>query len=164
MLALASRRALSAVGVACVLLATNCVHTPERLPTLERQFYENLPTEREQREFLRLRKSQRHAYLVDKNLWQQWEALSEVERQGALKRAPAVGFTEFALRMAWGRPADVHEQRARGRTVRFETYIRCTSGPRRDEFVRRSVDCDGTASEVTAALENGRVIELRYLD
>lgn len=163
MLALASRRALMTIGAGWWLLSS-CVHSPDRLPTLDRHFYENLPTEREQREFLRLRKAQRHDYLVEKQLWQQWEGLSEAEREAVYERSPKVGFSEFALHMAWGRPADVRVREASGRTVRFETFIRCTSGPRVGEFVRRSVDCDGTASEVTAAVEDGRVTELRHLD
>ena len=163
MLALARCCAVRTVS-ALLCLPLACVHSPERLPSLDRQFYDNLPTEREQREFLRLRKSERHDYLVEKHLWQQWEALSEEEREAALQRTPRVGFSEFALHMAWGRPADVRVRETSGRTVRFETFVRCTSGPRTGDFVRRSVECDGTASEVTAAVEDGRVTEIRHLD
>ena len=163
MLALAKRGAVLTASMLMGLIL-GCVHSPDRLPTLDRQFYENLPTEREQRDFLRLRKSQRHGYLVERQLWQQWEALSEEEREAALQRAPRVGYREFTLHMSWGRPADVRVRDADGRSVRFETYIRCTSGPHTGEFVRQSIECDGTASEVTAAVEDGIITELRYLD
>ena len=82
MLALARSSAVIAASVFAAL-ATGCVHSPERLPRLDRQFYENLATERDQREFLRLKKSERHAYLVDKKLWQAWESLSPEEREAA---------------------------------------------------------------------------------
>ena len=75
-----------------------------------------------------------------------------------------VGFKEFAAHMAWGLPARVRDVEVRGRVVHYQTFIRCTSGPRIGDYVRNNIDCDGTSSEVEIAVENGVISELKYLD
>ncbi|MEE9382376.1 MAG: hypothetical protein V3V08_03065 [Nannocystaceae bacterium] len=163
MLALARCFASLTLGVLASVSA-GCVHSPDRLPALDRQFYENLPTEREQREFVALKRGARQAYLDRKNLWQQWENLSGEERLAVAQRSSKVGHREFALHMAWGLPVDVRLAEARGRLVRFETYIRCTSGPKTGSFVRENIACDGTSSEMTVAVEDGLVTQIKHLD
>ena len=66
--------------------------------------------------------------------------------------------------MAWGLPAKVRDVEVRDRTVRYDTFIRCTSGPKIGDYVRDNIDCDGTSSEVEIAIENGLITELKYLD
>ncbi|MCA9695998.1 MAG: hypothetical protein KC431_00640, partial [Myxococcales bacterium] len=60
--------------------------------------------------------------------------------------------------------ADVRMAEARGRSVAYQTFIRCTSGPKKGQYVRQNLECDGTSSEVQLAIENGIVTEIKYLD
>src|SRR5690606_19293655 len=139
-------------------------HNPERLPRIDRQFYYNLPTQEDRNAFLRLREKERQAFLEERGLWQSWLELDEAERRAVNEAKVEVGHHVFAAHMAWGPPADVKQAEARDRKVYFETYIRCTSGPRVGRYVHQNVDCDGTASEVQLAIENERVTEIKYLD
>jgi hypothetical protein len=146
------------------LALSGCAHDPDRLPRLDRQFYENLEDEKDQQAFLRLKESERQAFLEQKGLWAKWTELSSDEREAVKTRTVEVGYKEFAAHMAWGPAADVRDGESNGRVVRFETFIRCTSGPRAGQHVRQNLDCDGTSSEVQLAIENGIVTEIRHLD
>jgi hypothetical protein len=151
-------------GLSALLGTFGCVHNPDRLPHLDRQFYENLPDDKQQQAFLRLKESERQAFLEQQGLWARWTELSSDERDAVKNRSVEVGYKEFAAHMAWGPAADVREGESNGRIVRYETFIRCTSGPRAGAYVRQNIDCDGTSSEVQLAIENGIVTEIKYLD
>lgn len=155
-----------AVLAAAVLATTlvGCAHDPDRLPVLDRRFYDNLPTGADQQEFLRLKSSERQGYLEEKGLWSQWEALPEAERTAAGQGEVKLGFHEFALYMAWGPPADTQDRDANGRPLQLHTFIRCSSGPKRGRYVRSNLDCDGTSSEIEIAVENNLITELKYLN
>jgi hypothetical protein len=159
------RRLASVAPIAVALFAgVGCAHNPDRLPHLDRQFYENLETDKQKQEFLRLKESERQGYLDQAGLWAQWTALSSEEREAVKTRSVEVGYKEFTAHMAWGPAADVREGESNGRVVRYETFIRCTSGPKAGGYVRQNIDCDGTSSEVQLAIENGLVTEIKYLD
>jgi hypothetical protein len=147
--------ALSLVGVAAA-----CAHNPERLPELDRRFYYVLETPDDQKAFVKLKESERQAFLEQKGLWNRWTALPVSEREAAGKSDVRVGFREFAVFMAWGPPADTQN---RDRAV-IHTFIRCTSGPKRGRYVRSNLDCDGTSSETQVSVQNGIVAEIRYPD
>lgn len=158
-----------AVGAAAMLAATvlattlvGCAHDPDRLPALDRRFYDNLPTGTDQQEFLRLKSSERQAFLEDKGLWKQWEALPEAERTAASQGEVQLGFHEFALYMAWGPPADTQDRDANGRPLQLHTFIRCSSGPKRGRYVRSNLDCDGTSSETQVSIRDGVVVEITF--
>jgi hypothetical protein len=152
-----------AAGLAAGVLV-GCAHDPDRLPALDRRFYDNLPSGSEQQEFLRLRASERQAYLEQKGLWAQWEALPEAERAAASKGEVQLGFHAFALYMAWGPPADTQDRDANGRPLALHTFIRCSSGPKRGRYVRSNLDCDGTSSETQVSIREGVVVEISYPD
>lgn len=158
----------SSVVAAAMLLSftfglSACANNPDRLPPLERQFYDILEP-KQQTAFLATKPKARRAYLNEVGLWSQWVALSKEQQKAVMERRVAAGVSEFEAHMAWGLPADVQVKEARGREVRFETFIRCTSGPRVGEYVRENIACDGTSSEVRLAIENGVVVELKNLD
>ncbi len=154
-----------ATTLALVLSALSaCTPNPERLPTPTRNFYYVIEDPSQQADYLRLKDSERKGFLEKVGLWQRWTELSDEERQAAETRDVEVGFKEFAAYMAWGLPADVRVAEARGREVRYETFIRCTSGPKIGLYVRQNIDCDGTSSEVQIAVENGIVTEIKQLD
>lgn len=156
---------MTVAPIAAVLLTgLACGHNPDRLPHLDRQFYENLETDDSKRDFLRLKESERQGFLEQAGLWAQWTALSSEERDAVKTRSVEVGYKEFTAHMAWGPAADVREADANGRIVRYETFIRCTSGPKVGQYVRQNIDCDGTSSEVQLAIENGIVTEIKHLD
>lgn len=152
---------LSAVLLCGVPIA--CMH-PDRLPELDRRFYYNLETPEDQKAFLRLKESEREAFLDDKGLWDRWRALPAEERETAAAGDVDVGFHEFAVFMAWGPPADTQDRDRDGRPAVIHTFIRCTSGPKRGRYVRNNLDCDGTSSETQVSIENGIVTEIRYPD
>jgi hypothetical protein len=154
-------RTVAAALFATVVLA-GCAHDPDRLPTLDRRFYENLPTGAEQQEFLRVKSDERQAFLEQKGLWAKWEALPEAERTAAGKGEVELGFHEFALYMAWGPPADTQDRDANGRPLQLHTFIRCSSGPKRGRYVRSNLDCDGTSSETQVSIRDGVVVEITY--
>lgn len=157
--------AMRAATLAAIVLATTvvgCAHDPDRLPVLDRRFYDNLPTGADQQEFLRLKSSERQAYLEEKGLWSQWEALPEAERTAAGQGEVKLGFHEFALYMAWGPPADTQDRDANGRPLQLHTFIRCSSGPKRGRYVRSNLDCDGTSSETQVSIRDGVVVEITY--
>lgn len=141
-----------------------CATSPERLPELDRQFYYNLESDKEREEFLELKAAERQAFLEQAGLWDRWTELTAEEREGVANHEVKVGFKRFAAHMAWGPPADTREEAAGERKVKFETFIRCTSGPKAGRYVRNNVDCDGTSSEVRLAIEEGAVTEIKYLD
>jgi hypothetical protein len=155
------RRGLAAVGLAAAVLV-GCAHDPDRLPELDRRFYDNLPTGTDQQEFLRIKSAERQAYLEDKGLWAKWEALPEAERTAASHGEVELGFHEFALYMAWGPPADTQDRDANGRPLQLHTFIRCSSGPKRGRYVRSNLDCDGTSSETQVSIHEGVVTEITY--
>ena len=134
-----------AAVLALTVLATTlvgCAHDPDRLPALDRRFYDNLPTGADQQEFLRLKSSERQTFLEDKGLWSKWEALPEAERSAASQGDVQLGFHEFALYMAWGPPADTQDRDANGRPLQLHTFIRCSSGPKRGRYVRTGKGTD----------------------
>lgn len=137
---------------------------PDRLPSPARNFYYVIEDENQQLEYLKLDDSERQAYLEQLGLWQQWVELTNEEREAVEKREITVGFKEFAAHMAYGLPASTRNVEARGRTVQYQTFVRCTSGPRIDEYVRSNVDCDGTSHEFELAIENGTVTEISHID
>ena len=153
--------ALVGLGLAASVVL-GCTHDPDRLPELDRRFYDNLPTGADQQEFLRLKPSERQAYLEDKGLWAQWEALPKAEREAVGRGEVDLGFQEFALYMAWGPPADTQDRDASGRPLQLHTFIRCTSGPKRGRYVRSNLDCDGTSSETQVSIRDGVVVEITY--
>ncbi len=136
--------------------------TPERLPNLDRRFYEVMETPEDQSAFLKLEETDRQPYLEDKGLWAQWSALTPEERKKAEHGDIQVGFHEFALFIAWGPPADTQNRDRDGRNAIIHTYIRCSSGPKRGRYVRNNLDCDGTSDETQVAIDNDLVVEIRY--
>ena len=153
----------AAMLLSLALGAVACASNPDRLPPLERQFYDILET-RQQAKFLETKPKARRTFLDKAGLWSKWVALSEEQQRAVLERRVSPGATAFEAHMAWGLPADVQVKEAGERKVRFETFIRCTSGPRVGEYVRENVACDGTSSEVRLALENDLVTEVKNLD
>lgn len=156
---------LPSLGIIAVLagtLASGCAHDPDRLPELDRRFYDNLPTGTDQQEFLRVKSSERQAFLEDKGLWAQWEALPKAEREAAGRGEVELGFHEFAVFMAWGPPADTQDRDSNGRPLQLHTFIRCSSGPKRGRYVRSNLDCDGTSSETQVSIRDGIVVEIVY--
>lgn len=149
--------------LACVA-SLACAVGPERLPELDRRFYENLSSEEDRAAFLDLRPGDRQAFLERKGLWKAWASLTAEERSGVESGNVGVGFQQFAAHMAFGRPADVRVVEAGTRTVSYETFIRCTSGPKTGQYVRQTRECDGTSSELRLAVEDGLVTEIRFLD
>lgn len=145
-------------------LATGCATSPDRLPFLDRQFYENLPTPESRQGFLEVKKPERQAYLEKEGLWQQWAQLPEEQRKAVGERRVDVGMAQFAAHMSWGPPADVNEKTVGDRTVQFETFIRCTSGPKIGDYVRSNLDCDGTSAETILSIENATVTEVKHMD
>ncbi|NVB38094.1 hypothetical protein G6O69_09645 [Pseudenhygromyxa sp. WMMC2535] len=154
---------LSAALLALTLM-TACAGNPDRLSSPDRNFYYVIDDDQTQAEYLKLKDSERQTYLEKLGLWQQWLELSGEERDAADTGEVKVGFKEFAAHMAWGLPADERVAEARGRSVSYQTFIRCTSGPKKGKYVRQNLDCDGTSSEVQLAVENGIVTEIKYLD
>lgn len=157
-------RATSLALVLVLAAASACTPNPDRLPTPSRNFYYVIEDEGRQLEYLKLEESERKSYLEKLGLWQRWTELSNEERESAETRTVEVGFKEFSAHMAWGLPADTRTAEARGREVLYETFIRCTSGPKESQYVRQNIDCDGTSSEVQIAIENGIITEIKYLD
>jgi hypothetical protein len=154
-----------ATSLALVLaVASACTPNPDRLPTPARNFYFVIEDEGQQLEYLKLKESERQGYLEKIGVWQLWTELSDEERRSSETREVDVGFKAFAAHMAWGLPADVRTAEARGREVLYETFIRCTSGPKENQYVRQNIDCDGTSSEVQIAIENGIITEIKHLD
>jgi hypothetical protein len=157
-------RTFGALALTLSLLLAACTPNPDRLPTPARNFYYVLEDDAAQREYLQLEESERQGFLEKLGLWQKWLELSSEEREAVGNADIKVGFKEFSARMAWGLPASERDVEVRGRVVRYETFIRCTSGPNTGDYVRSNVDCDGTSSEVEIAIENGVISELKYLD
>jgi len=157
------RLRLPLVGAAMgVLVASACAMTPERLPNLDRRFYEVMPTPQQQEGFLKVDEEARQDYLEKHGLWSQWSALSPEERKAAERGEVSVGHHEFALFMAWGPPADTLTRDRDGRNAIVHTYIRCSSGPKRGKYVRNNLDCDGTSDETQVAINNDLVVEIKY--
>lgn len=157
-------RTFGALALSLSLLLGACTPNPDRLPTPARNFYYVIEDAQQQREYLQLQESERQSFLEKLGLWQKWLELSNEEREAVSAGDIEVGFKQFAAHMAWGLPASVRDVEVRGRSVRYDTFIRCTSGPRIGEYVRSNIDCDGTSSEVEIAVENGIITELKYLD
>ena len=157
-------RSLGAVVLTLCLALSACTPSPDRLPTPARNFYYVMEDPAQQLEYLKLEESERQSFLEKLGLWQRWLELSNEEREAVETGDIEVGYKEFAALMAWGLPASVRDAEARGRVVHYETFIRCTSGPRIGEYVRSNIDCDGTSSEVEIAVENGIITELKFLD
>ncbi len=145
-----------------VFVVAACAMTPERLPNLDRRFYEVMPKPEQQQAFLELEEEQRQDFLEDEGLWAQWGALSPQERKAAARGDIEVGYHEFALFMAWGPPADTIERDRNGRNTIVHTYIRCSSGPKRGRYVLNNLDCDGTSDETQVAINNDLIIEIKY--
>ena len=152
------------LGAIALILLAACTPNPDRLPTPARNFYYVIDDDAQQLEYVKLKESERQGFLETVGLWQQWLELSSEEREAADTGEIKVGFKSFAAHMAWGLPATVRDMEARGRAVHYETFIRCTSGPKIGDYVRVNTDCDGTSSEVEIAIENGTVTEIKYLD
>lgn len=162
---MAPRSSIGAIVLGLGLaLASACTPNPERLDSPAKNFYYTIEDDGQQLEYLKLKESERQGYLEKLGLWAKWLELSSEEREATETGEIKVGFKEFAAYMAWGLPADVRVAEARGREVRYETFIRCTSGPKIGRYVSSNVDCDGTSSEVQIAVENGIVTEIKYLD
>jgi hypothetical protein len=157
-------RSLGAVALMLSLALTACTPNPDRLPTPARNFYYVMEDPAQQREYLDLEESERQSFLEQLGLWQRWLELSSEEREAVESGDIEVGYKEFAALMAWGLPASVRDMEEKGRVVHYETFIRCTSGPRIGEYVRSNLDCDGTSSEVELAIENGVITELKFLE
>ena len=94
-------------GVLACVASLACAVGPERLPELDRRFYENLSSEEDRAAFLDLRPGDRQAFLERKGLWKAWASLTAEERSGVESGDVGVGFQQFAAHMAFGRPADV---------------------------------------------------------
>lgn len=136
--------------------------TPERLPELDRRFYYNLDSPNQQQTFLDLRDEDRQSYLEAQGLWQEWAALPAEQRDKIQKSQVEVGYSEFALFMALGQPADTQDRDRAGRNATIHTFIRCSSGPKRGRYVLNNLDCDGTSDETQVALQEGIVVEIKY--
>ncbi|MCA9685934.1 MAG: hypothetical protein KC457_27425 [Myxococcales bacterium] len=161
---MALRAHLGAALALALTLAVGCTPSPDRLSSPARNFYYVIEDGSQQTEYLKLKESERQDFLEKLGLWQQWTELSPEERDAALSGDIKVGYKEFTAHMAWGLPADVRMAEARGRSVAYQTFIRCTSGPKKGQHVRQNLECDGTSSEVQLAIENGIVTEIKYLD
>lgn len=159
-----AHRSLGAVAFTLSLALAACTPSPDRLPTPARNFYYVMEDPAQQQDYLELKESERQSFLEKVGLWQRWLELSSEEREAVDTRDVKVGFKEFAAHMAWGLPARVRDAESRGRLVHYETFIRCTSGPKIGQYVRVNLDCDGTSSEVEIAVENGVITELKFLD
>lgn len=159
---LATRTLLRCGFVATLLGSTACAMTPERLPDLDRRFYYVLPTPADQKGFLSEPEETRKTYLEHKGLWQQWLGLSEEERTAAAQSTIEVGYHEFTVFMAWGPPADTQDRDRDGREATIHTFIRCSSGPKRAQYVRSNLDCDGTSDETQVAIQNTIVVEIKH--
>ncbi len=109
--------------------------TPDRLPPPDRQFYHTLPSAEDKAKFLKLKETERQPFLEQKGLWAKWMELPPEEREAAKRGEVKAGYKEFTALMAWGAPADTQESKTPERTVRFYTFIRCTSGPRVGRWV-----------------------------
>ena len=157
-------RSLGAIALTLSLALTACTPSPDRLGTPARNFYYVIENPAQQKEYLQLRESERQSFLEKIGLWQRWLELSNEEREAIETGNIKVGYKEFAALMAWGLPASERDMESRGRVVHYETFIRCTSGPRIGDYVRSNIDCDGTSSEVEIAVENGIITELKFLD
>ena len=144
------------------LLVVGCAMTPERLPELDRRFYYNLPSPADQTEFLKLEESSRQGYLQQKGLWQRWVALPAGEREAAKGGIVELGFHEFAMFIAWGPPADTQGHDREGKPATIHTYIRCSSGPKRGQYVLNNLDCNGTSDETQVLVQNDLIVEIRY--
>lgn len=147
-----------------LVCAGACTPNPDRLPTPARNFYYVIEDDQQQLQYLETKSDQRQSYLETIGLWQQWTALSPEEQAAVDTGEVKVGFKAFAAHMAWGLPANVRKAEAGERTVEYETFIRCTSGPKKGQYVRNNLDCDGTSSEVQLAVEDELVTEIKYLD
>lgn len=145
------------------LVLTACALSPDRLPELDRRFYENLPDPDAQEEFLRIKEPERQGFLEDYGLWQKWLALPPEEREAAANGEVKVGHQEFALFMAWGPPADTQSKDAIGRPMTLHTFIRCSSGPKAGRYVRSNMDCDGTSTETKVSIRDAVVAEIEYM-
>jgi hypothetical protein len=155
---------IGAIVLAVSIGTSACAGNPMNLPTPARNFYFVIEDEAQQSEYLKLKDSERQAFLEDLGLWQKWLELSNQEREAVELGEVQVGFKEFAAHMAWGLPASIQLAEAGEREVRYETFLRCTSGPRKGEYVRNNLDCDGTSSEIQLAIENSTVTEIKYRD
>jgi hypothetical protein len=154
----------SSLVLAAGLALAACAPNPSRLPNPDRSFYYVMEDPATQREFLELKESERKSLLERVGLWQRWLELSNQEREAVENKTIQVGFREFSAHMAWGLPASARQVESRGRVVEYQTFIRCTSGPKIGQYVRVNIDCDGTSSEVEIAVENGVITELKFLD
>lgn len=157
-------RPSAAVTLVLSMALAACAPSPDRLPSPARNFYYVMEEPDQQRDFLELEESERQSFLEKVGLWQRWLELSSEEREAVETRDVEIGFKEFAAHMAWGLPANERDGESRGRVIHYETFIRCTSGPKAGSYVRVNIDCDGTSSEVEIAIENGIITELKYLD
>jgi len=151
------------LALATALASSACVNSPSKLPQLDRQFYDNLSSA-EQQQMLGVTKKRRASYLQTTELWAKWSTLDADAQDRVRRREVKPGDQEFAAHLAWGQPAEVHKVAEGDREVTFESFIRCTSGPKRGAFVRKNLECDGTAEKLQLALENSRVTEVKYLD
>jgi hypothetical protein len=73
-----------------------------------------------------------------------------------------LGFTEFAVFMAWGPPADTREREFNRGGARVHTFIRCSSGPKAGRYVRSNLDCQGTSDETLVTIQGGIAVEISY--
>lgn len=153
----------AALALSLCLLA-GCTPSPDRLDSPAKNFYYTIDDEGKRLDYLKLEESERQGFLEGLGLWQKWLELSSQERDAVSTGEIQVGFKEFAAHMAWGLPAAVRDAAAGERVVHYQTFIRCTSGPRIGDYVRSALDCDGTSSDVEIAVENGVVTEIKYLD
>lgn len=142
-----------------VIILVGCANSPDRLPPLSRKFYYNLPSSTDQQAFLKLKEAQRQEFLERKGLWEKWAALPQTERDAALREEVKVGFHEFAAFMAWGPPAD-----KQGQAPKVYTFIRCTSGPKVGKYVANNLECDGTSSEKKISVDDGIIVEIKFLN
>ena len=156
--------ALAVMLVLKVGLTGGCATGVDRLPPLDRRFYEVLASDTDRKDFLGTKPAERQSFLESRGLWEAWQSLTAKERAAVESGAIEVGYLQFAAHMAWGRPADVKVVKAGSRTVLYETFIRCTSGPKTGRYVRQNMECDGTSSERRIAVEDGLVTEIRDLD
>lgn len=137
---------------------------PEKLPPVHRSYYRLLDSPAERDSFLKANPEKREKLAQAKGFAASWSKLAQPIKDRVLDAKVEVGFSSFAVHMAWGRPADEKALRARGRSLWLETYIQCTSGPKAQSFVFDHLECDGTSSESQVVFEHDRVIEVRALD